>query len=136
MRNYEAGKPSYFATPSSQLVRALHTSLERILAKPLLDRFARHTAASDKVKQAVEKLGLGQVAHRAEDRAHCMTAIMLPEDADAGAVLKGLAQKGVVCAMGFYGKLAGRYIRFGHMGISVVSCQKRKRSKICGLLLY
>ena len=121
MRNYEAGKASYFATPSSQLVRALHTALDIVLSQPLAERFALHAKASDKVKQAVEKMGLRQVAARGEDQAHCMTAIMLPDGVPAAELLHKLAGKGIVCAMGFYGKLAGKYIRFGHMGVSVVS---------------
>ena len=33
MKNYEAKKPSYFATPSPQLIHALHTALKQILAE-------------------------------------------------------------------------------------------------------
>jgi len=120
MRNYEAGKPSYFATPSTQLVHALNTALDAVLALPLAERFARHVEASDRVKHAVEALGLRQLASRAEDRAHGMTAIMLPEGVQAADLLQRLAGKGVVCAVGFYKNLTGRYIRFGHMGASVV----------------
>lgn len=62
MQNYEAKKTAYFATPSPQLIHALHTSLTQLLSKPLSDRFAGHKATSDKVKAAVAKLGLKQVA--------------------------------------------------------------------------
>ena len=62
MQNYEAKKPSYFATPSPQLVRALHTSLTQILASSLDQRFARQHEVSQRVKQTVKSLGLKQLA--------------------------------------------------------------------------
>ncbi len=63
--------------PSPQLVHALHTALVQILSRPLDERFAKHREASDKVKRAVEALGLKQVASKPEDQAHGMTAIYL-----------------------------------------------------------
>ncbi|KAK6825675.1 alanine-glyoxylate aminotransferase [Apiospora arundinis] len=75
MQNYEAKKPSYFATPSPQLIHALHTALTQILSKPLSERFAKHREVSDKIKKAVADLGLKQVASKPEDQAHGMTAI-------------------------------------------------------------
>ncbi|PKS10438.1 hypothetical protein jhhlp_002189 [Lomentospora prolificans] len=120
MKNYEAKKPSYFATPSPQLVRALHTSLTQILAKPLAERFAAHRQASDKIKQAVTALGLQQVAANTEDQAHGMTAMYLPESVKATDLLPILGKKGVVFAGGIHKEIASKYIRFGHMGVSVL----------------
>jgi alanine-glyoxylate transaminase/serine-glyoxylate transaminase/serine-pyruvate transaminase len=121
MQNYEAFKPSYFATPSPQLIRALHTALSQILAKPLADRFAMHKAASNRVKRAVERLGLRQVAANPEEQAHGMTAIYLPEGITAADLLPRLAARGVVFAGGIHKEIATKYIRLGHMGVSVVS---------------
>lgn len=121
MQNYEAKKPSYFATPSPQLIRALHTALTQILQKPLAERFARHAEVSDKIKQAVANLGLKVVATKPEDQAHAMTAIYLPETVKATELLPVLAKKGVVFAGGIHKEIAPKYIRFGHMGVSVVS---------------
>jgi alanine-glyoxylate transaminase/serine-glyoxylate transaminase/serine-pyruvate transaminase len=100
MQNYEAGKPSYFATPSPQLVHALHTTLTQITSVPLADRFAAHRKASQKVKKAITDLGLEQLASKPENQANGMTAIYLP---------KGLTPPDVL----------PKYIRFGHMGVSV-----------------
>ncbi|KAL2116566.1 hypothetical protein VTJ04DRAFT_8734 [Mycothermus thermophilus] len=119
MQNYEAFKPSYFATPSPQLIRALHTALSQILAKPLADRFAMHKAASNRVKRAVERLGLRQVAANPEEQAHGMTAIYLPEGITAADLLPRLAARGVVFAGGIHKEIATKYIRLGHMGVSV-----------------
>lgn len=121
MKNYEAKKPSYFATPSPQLVHALNTALTQILASPLSERFAKHREASDRIKKAVAALGLKQVASNPEDQAHTMTAIYLPETVKVADILPALAKKNIVFAGGLHKEIAPKYIRFGHMGVSVVS---------------
>ncbi|KAI1337240.1 alanine-glyoxylate aminotransferase [Xylariaceae sp. FL0016] len=119
MQNYEAKKPSYFATPSPQLVHALHTALSQILAKPLSERFAIHKETSDKIKKTVTDMGLTQVASKPEDQAHGMTAIYLPDSVKPTDILPKLANSGVVFAGGIHKEIATKYIRFGHMGVSV-----------------
>ena len=119
MQNYEAKKPSYFATPSPQLIHALHTSLTQILSRSLEQRFADHKAASEKIKKAVADLGLKQLASKPENQANGMTAIYLPEGITPPDVLPSLAKKGVIFAGGLHKEIATKYIRFGHMGVSV-----------------
>jgi len=119
MQNYEAKKPSYFATPSPQLIHALHTSLKQILSVPLSDRFAAHHAASRKVKDAVAAMGLKQLASKPANQANSMTAIYLPEGMTPPEILPNLMKKGVVFAGGLHKEIATRYIRLGHMGVSV-----------------
>jgi alanine-glyoxylate transaminase/serine-glyoxylate transaminase/serine-pyruvate transaminase len=121
MQNYEAKKPSYFATPSPQLIHALHTSLTQILSKPLSERFAAHHAASLKIKKAITELGLKQLATDPANQANGMTAIYLPENVKIPDILPKLMKKGVVFAGGLHKEIATKYIRFGHMGVSVVS---------------
>ncbi|KAA8564840.1 hypothetical protein EYC84_010611 [Monilinia fructicola] len=104
MQNYEAKKPSYFATPSPQLIHALHTSLTQILSIPLSERFAKHKATSQKIKKA----------------ANGMTAIYLPENVKAPELLPNLLKKGVIFAGGLHKEIATKYIRVGHMGVSVM----------------
>ncbi|KAK4162289.1 alanine--glyoxylate aminotransferase 1 [Cladorrhinum sp. PSN259] len=120
MKNYEAKKPSYFATPSPQLVHALNTALTQILQKPVTERFAGHKAASDKIKAAITALGLKQVASNPDEQAHGMTAIYLPENVKGADLLPILAKKGVVFAGGIHKEIVSKYIRFGHMGVSVL----------------
>ncbi|KAI0418718.1 alanine--glyoxylate aminotransferase [Xylaria grammica] len=119
MQNYEAKKPSYFATPSPQLVHALHTALSQILTKPLSERFAKHKEVSDNIKKAVTDLGLKQVATNPDDQAHGMTAMYLPETVKATDLLPKLANSGVIFAGGIHKEIAAKYVRFGHMGVSV-----------------
>jgi len=124
MQNYEAKKASYFATPSPQLIHALDTSLQQILSRPLDQRFADHRAASQKVKKAVADLGLKQLATKPENQANGMTAIYLPEGITPPDVLPTLLQKGVIFAGGLHKEIAAKYIRFGHMGVSVTDSQR------------
>lgn len=120
MKSYEAKKPAYFATPSPQLIRALHASLTQILARPLSDRFARHREASDRIKAAVDALDLRQVAPDRDDRAHGMTAVYLPDGVAGPDLLSALSRRGVVFAGGIHRDIASKYFRLGHMGVSVV----------------
>jgi alanine-glyoxylate transaminase/serine-glyoxylate transaminase/serine-pyruvate transaminase len=120
MQSYEAKKPSYFATPSPQLIHALHTSLTQILSRPLTERFAAHKAASAKVKAAVADLGLKQIASDPANQANGMTTIYLPEGVAVTTILPALLKKGVVFAGGLHKAIATKYIRIGHMGVSVM----------------
>lgn len=124
MRNYEANKPSYFATPSPQLIHALHTTLTQITSVPLSKRFAAHREASQKVKKAVTELGLKQLASKPENQANGMTAIYLPEGLSPPDVLPKLMARGVVFAGGLHKQIASKYIRFGHMGVSVTDTNR------------
>ena len=119
MQNYEAQKPSYFATPATQLVTALHTSLTKILSRPLSERFAAHKEASTRIKKAVTDLGLKQLAEKPENQANGMTAMYLPNDLKAPEVLPNLLKRGVIFAGGLHKEIAPKYIRFGHMNVSV-----------------
>jgi len=119
MQNYEGKKASYFATPSPQLIHALDTALKQILSRPLEQRFADHRAVSQKVKKAVADLNLKQLASKPENQANTMTAIYLPEGVSPPDVIPSLLKKGVVFAGGLHKEIASKYIRFGHMGVSV-----------------
>ena len=124
MQNYEAKKPSYFATPSPQLIHALHTALTQIQAKPLSERFAKHREVSQRVKKAVAEMGLKQLATKEENQANGMTAIWLPDGLKPPEILPHLLKRGVIFAGGLHKEVATKYIRFGHMGVSVMDPNK------------
>ncbi|KAI9886882.1 MAG: hypothetical protein M1823_001318 [Watsoniomyces obsoletus] len=131
MKNYELKKPSYFATPSPQLIHALETSLRQILSFPLETRWEAHRTASSKVKHAINELGLKQLAENPEMQANGMTAFWLPDGITPGDVLpKLLEQGGVVLAGGLHKEIAGRYLRVGHMGISVTDPKRDDIEKV------
>lgn len=124
MQNYEAGKVSYFATPSNQLIHALHTSLTQILSLPLQDRFAAHKEVSKRVKSAVASLNLKQIASKPENQANGMTAIYLPDGVKAADLLPILSKRGVILAGGLHKEIKAKYVRFGHMGVSVMNPER------------
>ena len=124
MKNYEAKKPSYFATPPTQLIHALNTTLKQLLARPLSERFAAHREASQKIKSRIDSLGLKQLASKPENQANGMTAMYLPEDIKAPDILPNLLKRGVVFAGGLHKEIAPNYIRFGHMGVSVIDSSR------------
>ncbi|KAI1616878.1 alanine-glyoxylate transaminase [Exophiala viscosa] len=118
MQNYEAKKPSYFATPPTQLVQALNTALKQLLSQPLEARFAQHQKISKYVKSELTKMGLKQLPTDPANAANTMTAIYLPEGLTPPEILPKLMAQGVVFAGGLHKEIAARYIRFGHMGVS------------------
>lgn len=124
----------YFATPSPQLIHALHTSLTQILSRPLSERFAAHRAASHKIKQAIADLGLSQVAVKPENQANGMTAFYLPDDIKAAELLPQLVKKGVIFAAGLHREIAGKYMRIGHMGVSVMDPKRGDLDRAVGML--
>ena len=129
MQNYEAKKPSYFATPSPQLIHALHTTLTQILARPLSERFAIHKETSKRIKATVDSYGLKQLAAKPENQASGMTAMYLPEGVKATELLPSLLKKGVIFAGGLHKEIAAKYIRFGHMGVSVTDPSRKDIEK-------
>ena len=125
MQNYEGKKASYFATPSPQLIHALHTALTQILKTPLSKRFEKQKAASQRIKSQISDMGLKQLATKPENQANGMTAIWLPEGLAPPDVLPLVNKKGVIFAAGLHKEIAQKYIRFGHMGVSVMEDEKR-----------
>lgn len=120
MRNYEAKKSSYFATPPTQLINALHTTLSQILSRPLSERFATHREQSQRIKKVIASYGLKQLAEKPENQANGMTAMYLPNNLKPPEVLPKLLDRGVIFAAGLHKEIATKYIRFGHMGVSVM----------------
>lgn len=134
MRNYEKGVASYFATPSSQLVGALNTSLgemlgvseaaevkvdpESKLPTRLLERFAVHKKVAKHFREEVAHLN--SVCTSLDAMCSGMTALYVPKGTNIPELLGKLSKEyNVNLAGGIHPGLAGRYIRIGHMGVSV-----------------
>lgn len=120
LQAYEAGKPAYFATPAVQNVYSLLASLRQFASSTadLEARFAKHIETSNKVKDAIEKLGLKTVSVSREGSAHGMTAVYLPEGITNPELLPLIAKKNIVLAGGIHKEIVTKYFRIGHMGIS------------------
>ena len=120
MQKYENKEPSYFATPPTQIVHALHASLTSILSLPLEERFRRHKEKGDQVKSGLAELGLTPVALQPEYQSNGVTAFWLPEGLSSKALLSAVLAKGVTLSAGMHPEHGSKYARFGHMGYSVM----------------
>lgn len=122
LKAYESGNPAYFATPAVQNVYSLLASLKQFATstESLDARFAAHAATSDKVKDAIAKLGLKTVSVNRESSAHGMTAVYLPEGVTNAQLLPLVLKRGVQLAGGIHKDIVTKYFRIGHMGISAV----------------
>lgn len=100
MKNYEAKKGSYFATPAVTLIKALNvrhvppllmyiihtgitlispcTSLKEMLAEGMEKRFQAHVEAAQKVRKVLASFGLGFIPIREELGAHTLSVVRLP----------------------------------------------------------
>ncbi len=115
MRAYEAGKPSYFSTPATNLIMALRVSLGEMTAEGMAARFDRHERAADAVRAACRALGLSLLPASEDVAANTLSAIRYPEG--VGPELIGaIKDRGVVVAGGLYPGLQARTFRVGHMG--------------------
>lgn len=118
---YEAGRPAYFATPATPLVRALAVGLGEIEAarEAGLDGveavWARHARVAAAMRAAWSVLGLGLLPRRPDLAANTLSALWLPEGVDAGLPAR-VAARGVYVAGGLLPELRRRYFRVGHMG--------------------
>jgi len=65
-------------------------------------------------------MGLQQLASKPENQANGMTAMYLPDGMTPPEILPSLMKKGVIFAGGLHKEIATKYIRFGHMGVSVM----------------
>ncbi|WWC89041.1 uncharacterized protein L201_003959 [Kwoniella dendrophila CBS 6074] len=130
MRNYEAGKPSYFATPPVQLIYALNTGLKAMLEKPIQETFEAHKAASKYVKDQLTEIGLGFVPKSRDIAANGMTAVRFPQGVTAPDVLPKLAEKNIVVAAGLHKAIVTEYFRIGHMGVTATNRQRGDLEKV------
>jgi alanine-glyoxylate transaminase/serine-glyoxylate transaminase/serine-pyruvate transaminase len=119
--NYEAGKPSYFATPAIQTVNALKVSLEEILENGLESRFSKNKQVSvDFKKRLANELGLKIVPVNDTVAASGLTAVYFPEGVKGPELLSLIYKKGLVLAGGIHKDIKDKYFRIGHMGVSAV----------------
>ncbi|MEM6928291.1 MAG: alanine--glyoxylate aminotransferase family protein, partial [Myxococcota bacterium] len=114
MEAYEAGRPSYFATPATGLVPGLAVSLDEILTDGLDEVFARHAGVARALRRAFSHLGLTLVPPD-DVAANTLSALHLPVGVGADLPAR-VAARGVVIAGGLHPDLKGSSVRIGHMG--------------------
>jgi alanine-glyoxylate transaminase/serine-glyoxylate transaminase/serine-pyruvate transaminase len=116
MKAYEEGRPSYFATPATNLLLALDVGLTEILEDGMPLRFKLHATRAAAFRVAFDVLGLSLVAEDSAIAANTLSAVRLPQKVDAAAFIGGVKQRGVIIAGGLHPSLKGHSFRVGHMG--------------------
>ncbi|KAL2915822.1 hypothetical protein HK105_204523 [Polyrhizophydium stewartii] len=134
MQKYEARQPSYFATPPVQLILALEVSLKQLVAGGMDERFAKHVAASNKVKQAIERAGLKLVPASHAIAANTLSAVYYPEGVAPADFLKSFSESGIVIAGGLHPLHNTKYFRIGHMNVTATEPENGHLDKIIAAL--
>lgn len=114
-RSYaQKGQPPW--TPAVSLYYGLDTALEMMVAEGFEQVHARHHDIAEHTRQRLKGLGL-QLLARGNEASDTVTSVVVPQGVDAAALLKVLnSEHNVVLASG-QGKLTGKIVRIGHMGI-------------------
>ena len=111
---YEIGQPPY--TPSVSVMFALDAALDRLLAEGLGAVYERHAAIGKLTRDGVRALGLELFAKDESYASDTVTAVKIPEGADAAALVSRLRTEHDVIVSGGQASLAGKIFRIGHMG--------------------
>ncbi len=134
MRAYEERRPSYFATPNVNLIRALKVSLDQLLSQGMEKRWARHAAISTAFKAALNALGLKQVPTASTHAANTLSAIYFPTGphVKTEAILPTMLSEGVVAAGGLHKvRCSARTPHTAHCTDSNAA-EKRREKGECG----
>ncbi|HEX3874122.1 MAG TPA: aminotransferase class V-fold PLP-dependent enzyme [Solirubrobacteraceae bacterium] len=110
----ETGSLPY--TPATNLVVGLRVALDLLAGDGLEAVFARHRRLAGAVRRAASQWGLEFVCGDPAARSESVTAILLPDGVDDGAVRAGLLDRFGVTLGGGLGRLGGRCLRIGHLG--------------------
>jgi len=102
-------------TPAMSVVFALHAGLRLLEREGVERRFERHRRVAAAVRAGVGALGL-KLLPKVEHSSETVTALWPPDGVAANAVLDAMRVKHNVVVAGGVGKLAGKIIRFGHLG--------------------
>jgi aspartate aminotransferase-like enzyme len=102
-------------TPAISVLFGLREGVQRLRDEGREATWARHAAVAAGAQAGLEALGLRLVAQQGH-RSPTVTAAWLPEGLEWGPFNAELRRRGLVVAGG-QGKLAGRILRIGHMGM-------------------
>lgn len=102
-------------TPPLTLLYALDAAIDLILEEGVEQVWQRHAELADLTRGGVERIGLPLFAdpRYASDT---VTAVSLPEEIPAKAVLNAMRQRHEIELQGGQGYLSDRMVRIGHMG--------------------
>ena len=105
----------HLLTPPVSLFFALDLALELLLAEGLEAIFTRHQHLGECVRRHVRAIGLHLLADPVQ-ASNTVTAVRIPEGIDANVLLNTLRERDQVVLAGGQEHLAGKIMRFAHMG--------------------
>jgi alanine-glyoxylate transaminase / serine-glyoxylate transaminase / serine-pyruvate transaminase len=113
----KTNRDGYFPyTPAMQLLRGLRVSCDMLLDEGLENVFRRHHRLAEGVRRAVAAWGLKLCAREPRWHSDTVSAIMLPEGFDSGALVRHAYQRYQLSLGAGLGQVAGRVFRIGHLG--------------------
>jgi len=110
-------RQGYFPyTPATLMLYGLREAI-RMLAEEGLPRvFARHGRLADGVRRAIHAWGLQILCRDPPEYSNTVTAVVVPDGADADAVRRAAVQHLNLSLGAGLGRLKGRVFRIGHLG--------------------
>lgn len=124
MTAYLERRPSYFATPATNLVMAARAGLREIVEARfegktgMAARVAQHKNAATALRAAWDAIGLDHLAADPALRGVTLDALRVPRGVEQP-VPPAVKERGVTIAGGLYPGLQKTYFRVGHMGYCV-----------------
>ncbi|HEU4632117.1 MAG TPA: aminotransferase class V-fold PLP-dependent enzyme [Gemmatimonadaceae bacterium] len=113
----QANADGYFPyTPALSLLFGLREALDMFAEEGLPNVFARHARLASGVRAAVAEWGLALCAARPELESNTVSAVVVPDGADARRVIDLAFRRYDLSLGGGLGRLAGRVFRIGHLG--------------------
>ena len=116
MRAYEERRPSYFGTPSVNLILALETSLKIICEEGIVKRVRRHQYLANAFRAATSSIGLEILPEVNSIAANTLTAVYYPKGIDGVLLRAKMGDSDVIIAGGLLPEIKATYFRIGHMG--------------------
>ena len=113
----EANRTGYFPyTPATNLLYGLREALAMLHEETLPAVFARHARHGEATRRAVRGWGLELVALEPREYSDTVTAIFVPDGADADALRATILEHFDMSLGTGLGKLKGKVFRIGHLG--------------------
>ena len=102
-------------TPAVSLVMALDVALGMLLEDGLEAAFERHVRLGRACREGVKAMGL-ELFSPDDDSSAVVTAVRMPDGADAGEVVLSLRDRFGITLAGGQGPVKGKIVRIGHIG--------------------
>ena len=103
-------------TPATNLLYGLQEALLILFEEGLDNVFSRHYRFAEACRRAVHAWGLEILCKDPDEYSNILTAILMPEDADADAVRKVILDNFDMSLGTGLGKVKGKIFRIGHLG--------------------